>query len=345
MTTYKHGRPDPPAISRSYIGTLHLQSLIPASQLSEMTVSARTNDLAGLLRNGSALLLSTLLSLSAGYFAVSQSGRIGRTNGEKTRRKRVANPADSAISTPQSPFQQTIAVVQTELTLLLRQPQTYLKLSEPAGLILICFMALLAPDMGKDPVYNVKELLGIGGICFNLIWQVQLFCNRFGSESGTATFLFSSSVPRLRLLLGKNIALFILLILIDSAAIPGLMMVAEAPQNTLSFLLWLPVVLIILTSFGNLLSIEQPYAISRRIGTPKRPLPDVLGFAYVLVAVATGTLIWGLQALIAKFGLVGWIGSVVVVISLYLGTLQYSAKRLQRIEGAFIGQLDRGERG
>ena len=345
LTTYKHGKPYPPAMSKSYIGGLHLQTLIPAAQFAEMTVSARTNELAGLLRNGSALLLSTFLSLSAGYFAVSQSGRIERSNGEKTRLKRVANPADSTISTLQSPFQQTFAVVQTELTLLLRQPQTYLKLSEPAGLILLCFMALLAPDMGKDPVYNVKELLGIGGICFNLIWQLQLFCNRFGSESGTATFLFSSSVPRLRLLLGKNIALFILLILIDSAAIPGLMIVAEAPQNTLAFLLWLPVVLIILTSFGNLLSIEQPYSISRRIGTPKRPLPDVLGYSYVLVAVATGTLIWGLQALIAKFGVVGWTGSIAIVISLYLGTLQFSAKRLQRIEGAFIGQLDRGERG
>ncbi len=344
MTTYKHGKPDPPPFSKSSIGPLHLEALIPAVEFADMTATARANDFIGLTRSSGALFCMTILSLYAGYLAVSQSGRIREESGERAPRKRISHLPQTTIVS-QTPIQQVFTVAYTELTLLLRQPHTYLKLSEPAGLILMCFMGLLAPDMGKDPVYNLKELLGIGGICFNLIWQLQLICNRFGSESGTATFLFSASVPRSHLMLGKNIALFILLILIDSAAIPGLLFVAEASQNTLAFLLWLPIALIILTSFGNLLSIEQPYAISRRIGTPKRSLPDVLGFAYLLVGVATGTLIWGLQILIARFGAVGWLGSVSVVISLYCGSLILSVKRLQSREGSFIGQLDRGERG
>ena len=115
------------------------------------------------------------------------------------------------------PLWQLAALVVAEWRLLVRKPESYLPLRRPAAMVLLGVLAFLASDMGKDPVYSIKELLGLGGVLYTVLWQIQLLCNRFGSESGTATLLFSLSIPKARLLLGKNLALLMLLLLLDIA--------------------------------------------------------------------------------------------------------------------------------
>ncbi len=96
-------------------------------------------------------------------------------------------------------MRQIAALVQTDWRLLLRTPQNFLPLRKPASILLLGAFAFLSPDMGRNPVVNLLEFLAIGALLYSVLWQLQLRCNRFGNEAGTATLLFGFSIPRRRL--------------------------------------------------------------------------------------------------------------------------------------------------
>ena len=231
------------------------------------------------------------------------------------------------------------ALVVTEWRLLLRKPETYLPLRQPAGMLLLGVMAFLAPDMGRDPVYNLKELLGLGGVLYNVLWQLQLLCNRFGSEAGTGSLLFSLSMPRVLLLLGKNLALFALLLLLDSAAGAGLLVVAEAPRNIALFLLWLPLALITLTALGNLVSVGWPFSISRPDSRNRGDAPDALAVAYPCLGAAAWLML--IPAALMARGTLGMAAAFAYVIALYVVSLVAAAALLRKHERRTIARLDR----
>lgn len=168
------------------------------------------------------------------------------------------------------------------LRLLLRAPQTYLPLRKPASLLMLCCFAFLAPDMSKSPLYNLKEYLGIGGILFTLLWQLQFLCNRFGNETGTSdnrstvALLFGFSISRRVMLFGKNLALLLLLLLLDAPMLAVLALVADAPGQIPNLLLWLPMILLTLTTLGNLVTARFPFPIAHTARNLGQEPPDFL---------------------------------------------------------------------
>lgn len=238
------------------------------------------------------------------------------------------------------PLWQLAALVVAEWRLLVRKPESYLPLRRPAAMVLLGVLAFLAPDMGKDPVYSIKELLGLGGVLYTVLWQIQLLCNRFGSESGTATLLFSLSLPKTRLLLGKNLALLLLLLLLDSITLSALCVVSEAPGNIPAFLVRQALALIVITGIGNIVSILQPFSIARHDSRNKEDAPDGLAAAYVGVGVGAGLLLWPVAGMVGS-GPLGVAAGFGYALLLYAALLPASAAMLRRYERTAIARLDR----
>jgi hypothetical protein len=242
----------------------------------------------------------------------------------------------------EGPIPQLAALFVTEWRLLARNPGSYLPLHQPAAILLLGVLGFLAPDMSKEgPDYCFKELLGLGGVFFNVLWQMQLLCNRFGSEAGTAATLFSLSIPRWRMLLGKNLALLALLLLLDSAALAALCFVSEAPQNIPSFLLWQSLALIVITGLGNIVSVIQPFAIARNDSRSRKDAPDGLSAVYVGVGTGAGFLLWPVAGIVGS-GLWGIMCGLAYALLLYGLLLCVAAAILKRNERMLIARLDRG---
>jgi hypothetical protein len=236
------------------------------------------------------------------------------------------------------------ALILTEWRLLLRKPQTFLPLRRPAALLLLGSFVFVAPDMGRNPIYNLVEFLGIGTLLYSVLWQLQLLCNRFGSEAGTGALLFSFSIPRRRLLLGKNLALLALLLALDGAEGIGLRRVAEMPLDIPTYLIWLPAILLTLTAVGNMVSVMQPFSIAngRQDRAAGAEPPDTLATVYVLTGCAVPLLLSPVAGLPAR-GPLGVLALTLYAGALYTISLFAAAALLSCREQQIIGRLDRNE--
>ena len=317
--------------------------VLPSTYACHTLLAVRQDDLRGAA--GSFLVLVTITGVTMGAaFGASRSvahfpndtRAAARSPGARWLRPRRVGMRDGPIS-------QLAAMVVTELRLLVRKPDTYLPLRQPAAMVLLGVLGFLSPDMGKDPVYSFKELLGLGGVLYTVLWQMQLLCNRFGSESGTAALLFSLSIPRWRMLLGKNLALFLLLLMLDSVALAALCVVAEAPQNIPSFLLWQCLALIVITALGNIVSVLQPFSIARHDSRNREDASDGLAAAYVGIGVGAGLLLWPVAGIVGSgpWGAVMGFGYALLLYGVSLCAATVMLKRNERI---MVARLDRSDK-
>jgi hypothetical protein len=65
---------------------------------------------------------------------------------------------------------QIFAVAGVEWRYLARDPGAHLPLRVPAMLLLVCFFGWIAPNLGDDPFLNLRDLLGMGGLLYVLLW-------------------------------------------------------------------------------------------------------------------------------------------------------------------------------
>ena len=313
---------------------------LPSGLACRAVLAARYGDVPGVGVSFAALALLTGTTAAGAFAAFRGANRVPGASDRVNIAGNAIHRLPRALSERTGALPQLACLLVTEWRLLLRKPETYLPLRQPAGMLLLGVMAFLSPDMGRDPIYNLKELLGLGGVLYNALWQIQLLCNRFGSESGTASLLFSLSTPRWLLLLGKNLALLLFLCLLDSAALAGLCVVAEAPQNIPWFLLWLPLTLLMLTALGNVVSVLLPFSIARPSSQNRNDAPESLAFGYLCIGAGAALLLMPAAGLFAR-GAVGVAAAFAYVLLLYLASLCAATSLLKRHERQMIARLDR----
>jgi len=314
---------------------VRLARLLPSRLAADAVVATRQGDYRDMFVSLGSMAGCLVLTGGAAFWAVRSEEKNGitRESGAVIPVK-VRKPRPAARSLP-DPVPEIVALVRTEWHLLLRAPQTYLPLRKPASLLLLGVFAFLAPDMGRNPIYNLEEFLAIGTLLYIALWQMQFLCNRFGSEAGTGALLFGFSLPRRRLLLGKNIALFGLLLVIDSPLLVGMATVAEAPENTGLFLKWLPLILLTLTSLGNIVSVLHPFSILKQEKHGGKEPPEMLAGVYALVGGATYVALVPI-AIGLTHGVLGWLGAAVVLSGLYIASLYGSTAILARREHQMV---------
>jgi len=308
-----------------------LAPLLPSRLAAHAVMATRQGDYWGMLGALGSMAGCLFLTGGAALLALRSEDRrwVASESGAVAPVKpRKPGPVARSLS---GPYPEIAALIRTEWHLLLRGPQTFLPLRKPASLLLLGVFAFLTPDMGRNPIYNLEEFLAIGTLLYIALWQMQFLCNRFGNEAGTGALLFGFSIPRIRLLLGKNIALFGLLLVIDSPLLVGMAYVAEVPENIGLFLKWLPLILLTLTSLGNIVSVLHPFAILKQERHGGKEPPDMLAGAYILVGGATFVLLTPIAVLL-PYGIPGWIGAGAVMSGLYIASLYSSNALLARRE-------------
>ena len=205
-----------------------------------------------------------------------------------------------------------------EMFLLLRHPLNHLALRGPATLLITFFVAWMAPNINirddRFPLVNLRDMLLLGGAFSLILWQVQLLTNRFGAEYRTAGLLFLQPFSRIQLLLWRNMALGIILLLLDT-------LVTVLITVTFHYTRWIPwvlhgvgICLIVFTSLGNLLSLLQPYTIRVAPGAFLREPDGGLPFLYGVCGTVAGLLI----ALVLVSPWLGW-GCAILLYPLCLG--------------------------
>lgn len=230
-------------------------------------------------------------------------------------------------------------MVRTEVRNLVRNPTSHLPLRQPAFLLLACGYGWIAPNLGQDAIRNIGDLLGMGGIIYALLWQIQLLCNRFGNEAGTAALLFRFPMLRHRLLLAKNLALLGLLLFVDGVLLSGFCLAARHSEWLGPLWFSLPLLLILGSLLGNIVSVLLPFSIARREkGAQPEPDRSVL-FLYALFGTGVGVGLWIIHT---AFAASIWLGllSIVALFLLYAASIWLSARILQQTEQRLIRTLD-----
>lgn len=319
-----------------------LTPLLPSAMAAHVAFCTRSGDVGGATGALSQLMLCVSVTGGGALLMLRAASRPPMAGNSRTtdirERRQTTSRRDLSRTTPQ-----WLRVVITEWRLLLRAPQNYLRLRKPASVLLLGVFAFLSPDMSRNPIYNLKEFLGMGALLYNVLWQMQLLCNRFGSESGTGTLLFGFSISRRVLLFGKNIALVLLLLMLDMPAIAGLCVIAGSPGRIPLFLAWLPLILLVLTALGNLLSVLHPFAIKPADGRRGVEPPEALSAGYILIGCLAAILLvpvgWLLSPEHASQP-VGVMGAMVYVGGLYALSLIGTSAALAKREYRMIAGLD-----
>ena len=233
-------------------------------------------------------------------------------------------------------------VAQSEWRLLVRDPGRHLALRWPAVMLLFGSFAWLAPDLGGDYLRNAIDLPAMGGVLYIVLWQLQLLCDRFGTESGTAALLFGFPISRRALILGRNLALLALLLLVDSLAFTLAFAAAQpATWIMLSIAAWLLPILLMVTAIGNVTSILRPFPLFAR-GERFMQEPEISGATtYLLTIVAAAGLIWGAGAV--TDGAPPFAGpalGLVLAAAVYAASLPLTERLLRTREARLVRLLD-----
>lgn len=327
---------------------------LPPGLAAQGIVAAGRGDMAGAA--GPLVLLAgwaaATLGAAAGLMAL-VAGRDNGNTGGRTRRRgpplRPAAKTQTGESRPAGPWNIVAAVAGQEMRGFARDPLAYAGLHPPAVLLLLLVLAWMQPNLGSDAIRNAGDLLGIGALLYFALWQLQWLTNRLGTDNhGRAAMLLRFPAGRAGLLAGKNLALGGVLLVLDTAALALLCLVAaHAPFALFARLVgWLLCTLVVLSALGNLVSVWRPFALTGRAeGTDGAMAtgPDrSLAWVYVGVGLATTALLQPVAALLRMGGALALPGVFAYLAAVYLACLQIAAATLVRREARIVRQLERG---
>lgn len=317
-----------------------LPSGVAALTLGAVSRGAWGVALLGLL--GTAGYATLTFALAARFLenATLREARGGGT-GSTTLRSSVA---PEAARTPShrihaTPVGQTLAVARAELRALVRDPGAHLPLRQPATLLFTCTFAWMSTDLGANYLQIAGDLISMAGILFPLFWQIQLLTNRFGNDARTAGLLFSFPVCRRRLLIGKNLAAMALLLLVNAFLFLALALAAKKWEWLGILLPNLPTALLIGCILGNPISALAPFPIQKQDQSGSPEPNRNLAAIYLFVGAGIVAGVMGVQAAFAASLLYGF-GTVILLLALYVVSVVFSARILQRRERELIATLD-----
>ncbi len=153
----------------------------------------------------------------------------------------------------------TSAVAWGTLRCLTRMPEAKMTLLIPI-LLLVVFGALYFDDLAASKPDVFVRFLPSSILFLSFMGSLPFFTNAFGFDRSGFCALVLSPVPRSEILLGKNLAILPLFLLLTALPLLGIQLLAHPPiLYTISAFLQALTLCLLLTLFGNLLSIKAPY--------------------------------------------------------------------------------------
>lgn len=153
----------------------------------------------------------------------------------------------------------TAAVAWGTLRCLTRMPEAKMALLIPI-LLLVVFGALYFDDLAASKSDAFVRFLPSSILFLSFMGSLPFFTNAFGFDRSGFCALVLSPVPRSEILLGKNLAILPPFLLLTALPLLGIQLLAHPPVlYTISAFLQALTLCLLLTRFGNLLSIKAPY--------------------------------------------------------------------------------------
>jgi ABC-2 type transport system permease protein len=173
------------------------------------------------------------------------------------------------------------AVIDKEIKYLRRDPYFKIVLMNLVYMLFVAVFALL--NLKHDPHFERIGPAGAWGFtAMVLLAEMQLVCNIFGTEGSAATQLFLFPCPRRQIILGKNLAMFTVLSVINLVYVAILAGLAQALAWFGLLYFWMELAVLVCIALGNVASIYFPYRMVMR-GWRIRQQSASRGCGYTLI--------------------------------------------------------------
>lgn len=228
--------------------------------------------------------------LAAGLLQAAYSGETSHSAPRRHKdHKAGASVARGGLSSLMPPV--VGAMFDKEVKYVLRDP--YFKIT----LLSVVYMAavfgfLLIRSPGHE-FTRASPFLIWGASAYMLMMEMGLLYNAFGSDGLASATLFTFPASRRQMLLGKNLALFLVLTLVNVVflALPVAVFRQWALYGPLA--VWMALAIVILTAVGNPISVKLPFRVTTQGGRIRRMSAGQgcgMSFIYISANLITGVL-------------------------------------------------------
>lgn len=172
------------------------------------------------------------------------------------------------------------AMVEKEARYFVRDPYFKVILLNLAYMLVVGFFAIKPTGVIMRP--EIRVVMAWVMMSLPLLIEMQLVCNLFGTEGSAASVLFLFPCSRRQVLIGKNVALFVVLSALNILFMVILAGIAGVLDYVSLLVCWIELALIVFLAIGNLASIYFPLRLVMR-GWRMRPNSASRGCGYFFV--------------------------------------------------------------
>ncbi|UCH35043.1 MAG: hypothetical protein JSV65_01455 [Armatimonadota bacterium] len=208
-------------------------------------------------------------------------------------------PGHAAARTRRTPFGIRLppvveAVMDKEIKYVFRDPYFKAALMQAVYMLVVMLVLALGTWRHDAPVsFEAGPIIAWVAAVFVLMAEAQLPFNIFGTEGVAASALFLFPSSRRHILIGKNLALFVALSVVNVGFIVILGALTGAMGVLIQLFLWAELALAILISVGNIISVWSPFRVTVR-GWRMRPQSASRGLSLGLLYMAVTSVAFAL---------------------------------------------------
>ncbi len=152
------------------------------------------------------------------------------------------------------------AVAAKEFKYFFRDPYFRITMMNLGYMLVVAVFIFIRPQ-GRHAFENFGPGMAWGASGMVMLSEMQMVCNIFGTEGGAALILFQFPVRRRYMLMGKNLAFFTGLSVVNVAFMVIISSLAGALAMFGPLVCWMTLALVIFISMGNIVSVQFPFRI------------------------------------------------------------------------------------
>ncbi|WP_309718928.1 hypothetical protein [Armatimonas sp.] len=182
-----------------------------------------------------------------------------------------------------------LTIAAKELSYFLREPKLRGALSRSSAVMVAVGVLTLYPTNAPRVLWD--SILGTSVVFYLLFWLLERACNQWGTESAAGRLLWSFPGERQRWILGKNLALFPLLLACVAFTLTEYALIAHPPASAMRGYLSTGALWIVgLLALGNFVSIWLPFPMLGKAVSQNPGQDFTTAILYIFIAVAAAYL-------------------------------------------------------
>ena len=163
------------------------------------------------------------------------------------------------------------AVAGKEFKYFVRDPYFRMTLMNLGYMLVVAVFIFIRPQ-GRHSLQTFGPGMAWGASGMVMLSEMQMVCNIFGTEGGAAAILFQFPARRRFILIGKNLAFFTALSMVNVVFMAVVGSLAGAISMFGPLICWMSLALVIFISVGNMISVKLPVRIVMKGWRPRQQM-------------------------------------------------------------------------